>query len=70
MLKGSKYEKAESISIMALIVGAVMLSVGIGLSILNPKGISAILAMFGALTSFLATVALLFTWLLKELFGE
>jgi hypothetical protein len=34
------------------------------------RGIPVILAMLGSLVSFLATVALIFTWLAKELFGE
>lgn len=71
MLKSkNKYEKAEWYCILSLIVGALILSLGIGLTILNPKGISAILAMFGSLISFLATVALIFVWLIKELKSE
>lgn len=71
MLKGKdKYETAENYSILFIVVGAVVLSAGIGLTILNPKGISAIMAMLGSLMSFLATVALILIWLAKELFGE
>lgn len=71
MFKGeNKYEKAEGYCILFLLVGAFMLSGGIGLTILNPKGISAILAMLGGFISFLATIGLIFTWLFKELFGE
>jgi threonine/homoserine/homoserine lactone efflux protein len=55
---------------MVLLVGAIMLSSGIGLTVLNPKGISAVLAMLGSFISFLATVALIFTWLAQEIFGE
>jgi len=71
MLKGKdRYETAENYSISVIVVGAVMLSLGIGLTIFNTKGISAILAMMGALVSFVATVALIFVWLAKEIFGE
>jgi len=71
ILKGkSRYEKIEGYCILTLIVGAIMLSTGIGLTIITPKGISAILAMLGSLISFLATAALLFVWLFKELQGE
>jgi len=71
MLKSkNKYEKAEWYCILSLIIGVLILSLGIGLSILNPKGISAILAMLGSLFSFLATVALIFVWLIKELKSE
>jgi hypothetical protein len=69
-LKGKdKYETAENFSILFIIIGAIILSSGIGLTIINPKGISAILAMFGSLIAFLSTVALIFVWLIKEIFG-
>jgi hypothetical protein len=71
MLKSKdKYERAENYCILFLLVGSFMLSAGIGLTIITPKGIPAILAMLGSLIAFLATVALIFTWLAKELFGE
>ena len=65
-----KYERMEGYCILVLLAGALMLSTGIGLTIVTPKGIPAILAMLGSLISFLATVALIFTWLARELFGE
>ena len=71
LLKGkTRYEKAENYCIMILIVGAVMLTTGIGLTIISTKGIPAILAMLGSFISFSATVALIFVWLFKELQGE
>lgn len=66
----NRYEKIEGYCVLILIVGAVILSAGIGLTIVTPKGIPAIMAMFGSLISFLATVALIFVWLFKELQGE
>lgn len=70
MLKSkNKFEKAEGYVIMAMLGGAIILSLGIGLTIINTKGISAILAMSGALISFLATVALIGVWIVKE-FGD
>jgi hypothetical protein len=65
-----KYETAENYSILFIVVGAVTLSLGIGLTVLNPKGISAILAMLGSLISFLSTVVLIFVWLAKEIFSS
>lgn len=71
MLKNKdRFVKIEGYCILALIVGALVLSGGIGLSILNPKGISAILAMLGSVISFVAVVALIFVWLIKEFKGE
>lgn len=68
MLKSkNKFERMEGLSIMAMLLGAFILSIGISLTIFNTKGISAVLAMSGALISFLATVALIGVWLLKEL---
>ena len=70
-LKGKdKYETLENCSILFIVIGAIMLSSGIGLTVISPKGFPAILAMLGSLIAFLATVALIFVWLAKELFGE
>ena len=64
------YEKMEGYCIVILLVGVIMLSAGMGLTVISTKGIPAILAMLGSLISFLATVALVFVWLFKELQGE
>ena len=70
-LKGKdRYETMENYSIAGVIFGSLALSAGIGLTAINPKGISAITAMMGALLSFICSVTLVFSWLLKELFGE
>ncbi|MBD3155880.1 MAG: hypothetical protein GF368_04460 [Candidatus Aenigmarchaeota archaeon] len=59
-------EKAEGLCILSLFASGLILSFGIGLSILNTKGISAILAMLGSLFTFLSTLALIIVWLIKE----
>jgi len=70
MLKSeNKYERVESYCILFLLAGSLILSVGIGLTVITPKGIPAILAMLGSLVSFLSTVALIFIWIVQELFG-
>ena len=61
-----KLEKAEGFCILSIFAGAAVLSLGIGLSILNTKGISAILTMLGSLLAFLSTLALIIVWLMKE----
>ena len=69
-LKGKdKFETAENYSILSILIGAIMVSVGIGLTIITPKGLPAILAMLGSLIAFLSTVALILVWLTKEFFG-
>lgn len=66
-LKGKdKLETAENYSILFIFIGAITLSAGIGLNIISTKGFSAILAMLGAVISFLSTVALIVVWTVKE----
>ena len=65
-----KLERVEGYCILFLLIGSVVLSLGIGLSILNSKGISAILAMVGSLVAFISTIALIFTWFAKDMKGE
>ena len=70
-LKGKdKYETAENYSILFIVIGAIILSSGMGLTALNPKGIYTILAMLGSFIAFLSTIALIFVWLAKEIFGS
>jgi hypothetical protein len=70
-IKGkNRLETLERISIALIVFGAFTLSLGIGLTILTPKGIPAILSMVGALISFIFTVVLIFSWLIKEFRGE
>ena len=66
-LKGKdRFETLENYSILFIFIGAIILSAGIGLNILNPKGLSAMLSMFGSLLAFISTIALIVVWLLKE----
>jgi len=66
-LKGKdKIETAENYSILFIFIGAIILSFGIGTSVISTKGFSAILAMLGAVISFLSTVSLVAVWVIKE----
>ncbi len=65
-----RYQRIEGYCIISLIFGALLLSSGIGLTIITPKGLPAIAAMLGALVAFLSTVALVMVWLLEEFTGE
>ncbi len=66
-LKGKdRFETLENYSILAIFIGAVTLSAGIGLAILSPRGLSAILAMFGSFIAFISTIVLIFVWVVKE----
>ncbi|MFH0711328.1 MAG: hypothetical protein V1944_02005 [Candidatus Aenigmatarchaeota archaeon] len=71
MLKGnSKYETLENWLILLITFGAVLFGAGIGLSAINTKGIPAITAMIGIFVSFIFTVALVFVWVAKDIFGH
>jgi len=71
MIKSKKkLEKIEGYIIVFLIAGSLIMSSGIGLTVVSTKGIPAIMTMLGALIAFLATVSLVFTWLLQEMLGD
>ena len=66
-LKGkNKNETVENFSILFIAIGSVVLSAGMVISGFNTVGLGPILAMMGTLIAFLATVALVFSWLVKE----
>jgi len=70
-LKGKdRFETAENYSILSILIGALILSLGIGLTIITPKGLPAILAMLGSLIAFVSTVVLILVWLVKEFSGD
>ena len=62
----NKLETAENYSILSIFIGARLLSIGIGLNIVSTKGLSAILAMLGAVVSFVSIVSLIVIWLIRE----
>ena len=66
-LKGkTKFETFENYSIGGIVFGVALLTIGIGMTVLNPKGLSAILSMIGALISFISTVLLIGVWVVNE----
>ena len=65
-LKGKDREETkENYIILSLFVGALVLSFGIGMSVLSPH-LSAIFSMTGAWIAFLSTAALIVLWAIKE----
>ena len=71
MLKGkSRYETLENYLIALIVLGAVLFGAGIGLSAINSRGISTITAMLGIFVSFIFTVALVFVWVAKDIYGH
>lgn len=70
-LKGKgKFETLENYSILFIVIGALMLSGGIGLTVISPKGISTVLMMLGSFISFIFTANMIYTWILKELLKD
>lgn len=65
-----RFETAENYSMAGVVVGAILFSLGVGLSAFSPAGAAAIIAMLGAVASFVSSVALVFSWLAKDLFGS
>ena len=65
-LKGKdRAETLENYSIIFIIIGAALLSFGIGLSVLT-ETISVVFAVIGAWVVFISTVAFIFIWMIKE----
>jgi len=52
-----------------VVAGAALFALGVGLAAFSPAGAAAILAMLGAVVSFVSSVALVFSWLAKDMFG-
>jgi len=68
-LKGeSRYDTVENYCLAGVVIGTVMVSIGILTNVISTQGITAVIAMLGALLSFGSTVVLIFVWLFKELF--
>jgi len=65
-----RYETAENYSIAGVLAGAALFAAGVGLTIISPAGIPTIVAMLGAIVAFASSVAMVFVWLAKDLFGR
>lgn len=66
----SRLDVMEGWTIVLIFLGAAVLVLGMGMAILNPVGISAILSMLGTFVAFVGTVGLIFVWVFKELIGK
>jgi hypothetical protein len=67
MLKGSdKYETAENLSLLGVLIGALLLSAGIGLTVISSKGFPVVITMMGSLIAFLSTIILIFMWVIRD----
>lgn len=66
----NKYETIENYSILGAVFGALAFAGGVGLTALNTTGMSVVIIMMGALLSFLSSVVLVFSWLLRAMFMD
>lgn len=65
-LKGNdRSDTLENFSILFILIGAVILSFGIGLSVVS-KTTAMIFSVSGAWVAFLSTVVLIIIWVVKE----
>ncbi len=62
----SRGDVAEEALIITLAISAAMIVAGLILSVWMPQGLSAILAVFGALVSFLSILGLIIIWFIRE----
>jgi len=70
MLKGKdKFETFEKWSIAIILLGALALAAGIGLSSVQTTGFPVIMAMLGSLVIFIGTIILIIGWLWADLAG-
>lgn len=60
------FETLENISIVIIFLGVVLFGSGILVSIYAPRGLAAVLSMFGAFLIFIFTVVLVLLWFFKE----
>ena len=66
MLKtGSKRERLENILISVIFLGVAILTIGIALTILSPKGFSVVVTLAGSFLTFIFTIALVIFWFIK-----
>lgn len=69
LIKGEKTEfgeLSEEVLTGALILGTLLLTAGIVLSAIAPAGLAALLAMSGALLSFLSLIFMVIIWFAKD----
>jgi hypothetical protein len=65
-----KLSTMENVCILLVIIGAVVLSLGTGMTIISPQGIPAAMSMAGAVIAFLGTALLVLTWTASEILGR
>ncbi len=65
--KGKKKEKIiENYLIVFLVLSSLVLSLGIGLTTVSPKGVPVLMSMFGALGAFVCSASLVILWFWEE----
>jgi|GEM_PF-4969003 uncharacterized membrane protein len=60
-----KEERIENLSIFCIVIGTVLISLGLGLTIISTQGLPAILAMVGSFLVFIFSIVFLIANLVK-----
>ncbi|MBI4177059.1 MAG: hypothetical protein HY516_01720 [Candidatus Aenigmarchaeota archaeon] len=69
LIKGEKPELSEAVEeglTGTLVLGTVLLTTGIVLSAVAPRGLAPLMAMSGALLSFLSLISMVVLWFAKD----
>ncbi|MBI4894330.1 MAG: hypothetical protein HY833_01190 [Candidatus Aenigmarchaeota archaeon] len=61
-----RHEAIERYIILGIIMGVVLAGIGTAATVLDTKGVPAILAMVGSFITFIFTVILVFYWLVRR----
>ncbi len=70
-LKGeSRMETLENYSIVGVIVGALIFSMGVGLTVIASEGIPVIITMLGAVLSFISSASVVVVLFFREALGK
>ena len=70
-LKGeSRMETLENYSIVGVIVGALIFSMGVGLTVIVSEGIPVIITMLGAVLSFISSASVVVVLFFREALGK
>ena len=63
---GKKEERVENLSIFCIILGAILISLGLGLSVISTQGLPAILTMVGSFLVFVFSIVFVIVNLVKS----
>jgi len=70
-IKGkNKSETLENLSLLGVILGAVVFSAGVGLTVVSTEGVSVVITMMGAMLSFISSMLVVGILFVREVLGK